>query len=118
MPQNIMLHRFGRVVQEAFGDFPYLVGSATRTKHWRDVDVRLILSDDDYVKIIGKFEKPQETNRRWAAFCLAFSLLGKQMTGLPIDFQIQQQTDANAEYPKQPRHALILSAEIFHKDEG
>lgn len=29
-------------------------------------------------------------------------------SGLPVDFQIQRMTDANAEYPDQPRCALGL----------
>ncbi len=109
MPQWILLNDFGKVVNEAFGDYPYLVGSAAKGKQWRDVDVRLILADEDYERIIGKLDKPPITNRRWSAFCLAFSLLGKQMTGLPIDFQIDQRTDANKQFPNEPRHALILS---------
>jgi len=31
--------------------------------------------------------------------CTAISLQLSQATGLPIDFQIQAQTEANAEYP-------------------
>lgn len=45
-------------------------------------------------------------NGKWVALCMAFSALGKEMTGLPIDFQIQRRTDANKKYPKQPRFAL------------
>jgi hypothetical protein len=38
---------------------------------------------------------------------LAWSMLGRQMTGLPIDFQIQQQTLANDEFDG-PRSALMF----------
>lgn len=34
-------------------------------------------------------------SEKWMSLCLAYSALGKEMTGLPIDFQIQQQTHAN-----------------------
>src|SRR5436309_1503001 len=107
MPAWILLNQFGKVLYDAFGDWPYLVGSATRGKQWRDVDVRLILEDAEYERMIGKLESPPMLNHRWSAFCVAFSLLGKQMTGLPIDFQIDQQTDANRKHDG-PRHALIL----------
>lgn len=112
-PQWILLNQFGRLVQDAFGEFPYLVGSAAKGKKWRDVDVRLILSDEDYERWVGKLERPAIINRRWSAFCIAFSLLGNKMTGLPIDFQIDQRTDANKQYPKEPRHALIMCADIL-----
>ena len=39
------------------------------------------------------------TNRKLSAVTLAFAALGKEMTGLPIDFQVQQQSHANKAYP-------------------
>lgn len=110
MPNWIYLNQFGELVHDAFGDYPYLVGSAAAGKEWRDVDVRLILPDEEYEKLIGELKKPEVLNHRWTALCLAFSELGKKITGLPIDFQIQQRTDANKEFPTQPRHALILTS--------
>lgn len=116
MPQWIFLNHFGRLIYEAFGEYPYLVGSATQGKQWRDVDVRVILSDEDYARVVGKLESPPILNKRWSAMCLAFSVLGKEMTGLPIDFQIDQQTDANEKY-KGDRHSLILYGDIQSKGE-
>lgn len=113
MPANILLNQFASIVHDAFGQWPYLVGSALVGKQWRDVDVRLILEDDEYERVIGKLENPPILNHRWAAFSLAFSILGKQMTGLPIDFQIDQQTEVNARTVGKPRSALILYSE-FH----
>jgi hypothetical protein len=113
MPAWILLNQFGKIVYEAFGEWPYLVGSASKSKVWRDVDVRLILSDDEYKRQIGKIGRPEIRNRRWSALCLAFSVLGKEMTGLPIDFQIQRQTDANALYPNEVRNALIVFSEVL-----
>ena len=110
MPAWIYLNMFGAIVNDAFGSYPYLVGSATRTKKWRDVDVRLILTDEEYEKVIGKLRSPDIINPRLRAFNLAFSKLGESLTGLPIDFQIQQQTQANAHYPHQERHALIQTS--------
>lgn len=105
MPAAMMLDEFASQVQAAFGETPYLVGAATTSKQWRDVDVRLILPDDDY-ELLG-FGDPHfpSTNQKWWAMCLAFSALAKQMSGLPVDFQIQQRTGANKKY-KGPRIAL------------
>lgn len=110
MPQWILLNQFGQLVHDAFGDWPYLVGSALSGKQWRDVDVRLILDDAAYERLLGKPQKPAILNKAWAAHCLAFSLLGKHMTGLPIDFQIQTSSEANSEDPhfKGDRSCLML----------
>jgi hypothetical protein len=105
MPARLRLDQFGEVVREAFGHCPYLVGSAARGKEWRDVDVRLILPDDEFEQVVGELTRPRCLNLRWNALCLAFAALGHQMTGLPIDFQIDQQTQANEEHDGL-RHAL------------
>jgi hypothetical protein len=98
MPQHLLLHEFGSQVWHAFGTPPYHVGSSLLSKEWRDVDVRLILPDEQYAALgLGKPNLPHQSGK-WVALCLAFSALGKQMTGLPIDFQIQQQTRANEEF--------------------
>lgn len=106
MPASLYLHEFGSQVWAAFGTAPYLVGSSMHGKQWRDIDVRLILPDDEYEA--WGFGPPLEARRngKWVSLVLAYAALGKSMTGLPIDFQIQQQTQANAEYPHQPRSAL------------
>ena len=112
MPQALLLEEFGSQVWSAFGQPPYMVGSATHSRNWRDVDVRLILDDEEFEKMGFGDPKYCSRNGKWVALCLAFSALGKQITGLPIDFQIQQRTLANENYPidlgKHPRHALGL----------
>jgi hypothetical protein len=67
---------------------------------WRDVDVRLMLADEVYAAMGFGAPADSHSNPRWMAMCAAFSALGKQMTGLPIDFQIQQLTDANERFGK------------------
>ncbi len=111
MPADIYLHEFGSQVWHAFGKPPYHVGSSLTLKSgWRDVDVRLILDDEEYTAWgLGKPNLARH-NGKWIALCMAFSALGKQITGLPIDFQIQQQTRANEEFPKCPRSALGVVA--------
>jgi hypothetical protein len=107
MPAALKLDEFGSQVWHAFGKPPYLVGSATRSKRWRDVDVRLILDDDEWAAMGFGDPCPShfQHDGKWTALCLAFAALGREMTGLPIDFQIQQQTYANKTFDG-PRCAL------------
>lgn len=106
MPAGIWLIKFGMIVRDYFGAMPYHVGSSLESKQWRDVDVRLILDDDDFQQQFGAI-KGAEANAKLAAITLAFSALGKAMTGLPIDFQIQSQSHANTAYGNKPRSALF-----------
>lgn len=105
MPAGIWLGKYGVIISDYFGHVPYHVGSSLDRKDWRDVDVRLILPDDEFRDRFGD-NQSTTTNPALAAVTLAFAALGKQMTGLPIDFQIQPQTWAN-EHHKGPRSALI-----------
>jgi hypothetical protein len=65
----------------------------------------MILPDDEFAKEFGQPES-SEVNKKLAAVTLAFAALGKEMTGLPIDFQIQPETWANEKYPNR-RSALL-----------
>lgn len=109
MPHALRLNEFGSHVWAAFGTPAYLVGSALTDKSgWRDVDVRLILSDEEWAQAaLGTPGREIHENAKWVALCLAFSALGQQITGLPIDFQIQQRTHANAAFDG-PRSAIGL----------
>lgn len=106
MPAGLHLSIFGRVCHDAFGEVAYVVGSALETRQWRDVDVRVLLDDDVYDEMFEPAIAPAHMNPKWNAYCMAFSELGRRMTGLPIDFQIQRVSDANEDYPG-PRSALI-----------
>jgi hypothetical protein len=73
---------------------PFLVGSALTSPDYRDVDVRVILRDEQF-------------DGQWAAdgdptkvrfINAAVSTWGQRETGLPIDFQVQRQSDANAAF--------------------
>lgn len=108
MPAMLYLEHFGSILWDAFGQPPYLVGSALIGITWRDVDVRIILDDEEYNSLFGcEKAKPERENVKWSAYCLAFSELGNRMTGLPIDFQVQRQSDANEQF-KGPRSCLIF----------
>jgi hypothetical protein len=76
---------------------PYLVGSATQRADYRDVDLRMILDDDKVTAI--------PLDLRY--FNMAVSLWGQQVTGLPIDFQVQPASEAD-QY-RGPRHAIWIS---------
>lgn len=107
MPALLYLEQFGSHVWDAFGHPPYLVGTSLTSKEWRDVDVRLILPDEEYERLFWPLPAPDErTSGKWVALCMAFSALGQQMTALPVDFQIQNQLNANETYKGKPRQAL------------
>jgi hypothetical protein len=88
-------------IYAGFGTPPYLVGSAGERPDFRDVDVRLILGDKEYDAL---FEKRPNL---WALLSRVIATYLRTRTSLPIDFQIQRQTDANARH-KKPRNALGL----------
>ena len=107
MPAALKLDLFADLLWEVFGNTAYLVGSALSDKSgWRDVDIRSILTDKEYERWFPGLN-PDDTHRcaKWCGLVLAFTELGKTMTGLPIDFQIDQQTYANSHH-KGPRSAL------------
>lgn len=109
MPHQLLLKEFGNHIYNAFGYVAYHVGSSLHNKTgWRDVDVRLILPDEEYNRLeLGSPSAPH-ANARWVSLVRAWSSFGKDLIGLPIDFQIQRATEANMEY-KDSRSALILT---------
>lgn len=108
-PAVLFLEQFGGIVWDAFGHPPYLVGSACKGKVWRDVDVRLMLPDEEFLAMFGRPAPLHSwTSGKWAALCMAFSVLGNKITGLPIDFQIQDTTHANKVYADGPRQSIGL----------
>ncbi len=101
MPQGILLREFGEHIRQAFGHMAYHVGSSLNEKDgWRDVDVRLMLPDEEYEARgfgpVEGFPNNSQINRRWVSTVLAWSCFGRHLTGLPIDFQIQPLSWANA----------------------
>jgi hypothetical protein len=88
-------------IAEAFGCEPYLVGSVQeRTAGARsDVDVRLILADKKYDRLI-------RTPEMRTMLDMAFSVYLSSMTGLPVDFQIQRRTQANEKHKGKQRNPL------------
>jgi hypothetical protein len=98
MPETTLLEAFGQWLYDAFGETAYHVGSSTHGKTWRDVDVRLMLDDDEFHALFPGYKDARQRDAKWALLCAAISELGKRLTGLPIDFQLQAASDANANH--------------------
>ncbi|MFF2388939.1 hypothetical protein [Agromyces sp. NPDC058104] len=83
-------------IVDAFGGLGYgafLVGTAATRGEYRDVDVRVILEDDRYDALLAA------TSPEMMAFLgLAIGQYLASVTELPIDFQIQRFTEANAKH--------------------
>lgn len=95
------LHRLDqacRPLAEAFGSPPYLVGSVNERPDFRDVDVRAILTDEEYDRL---------TVPEWSVLGIAVSAYLRDATGLPMDFQFQRMTEANERHP-------MKRAEVVH----
>lgn len=116
MPASLLLQQFGEHVYQAFGHMSYHVGSSlTEKRGWRDVDVRLILPDAEYARLkLGDPVNPH-SNARWRTLVLVWATFGRVLTGLPIDFQIQQQSHANATTKGCPRSALFVVSEVVQR---
>lgn len=127
-PQGMLLNEFGERLRAAFGEVAYHVGSSLAAMGakgpaiWRDVDVRVMLDDDAWEKMgLGNPENPHG-NPKWRALCIVFSDYGRHLTGLPIDFQLQQRTHANKKYSHENgcrRSALIVvnhEERVKHED--
>ncbi len=90
--QMFLLDQSCKPIYEAFGQYGdiYLVGTSASRQEYRDVDVRLMVSDKRYDKII------KAMGRSGIIFIsLAIGQYLASMTNLPIDFQIQRTTEAN-----------------------
>jgi hypothetical protein len=90
-----------QLVSKAFGEHPYLVGTAGLggADSYRDVDVRLMLDDDEFAAACP-------TRERWELLSLAIGTYLRDRTGLPVDFQIQSASVANVRFGGQPRNPL------------
>lgn len=84
----------------------YLVGSCLHRQDYRDVDLRAIMPDEDYDAMFGASDMTP------SLFGVAISEWIASRTGLPIDFQFQQCTKANAEFDGE-RHAIGMPAGVW-----
>lgn len=90
----------------------YGVGSAWQRPDFRDVDVRLIMEDGAFYALFPDARRGDaaiwEFDERWLVMTAAISAWLSAETGLPVDFQFQPQSFANAHHSG-PRHPLGLS---------
>ena len=97
--QNLALHEAVGIVRRGFGQADYaelfLVGSCLKKQDFRDVDVRLILSNGAYDYL---FAYDDEAGSLWTLMCASIGTMLSSKTGLPIDFQIQRFVDADEKY--------------------
>ncbi len=102
-PRLYALDAACRPIRQAFGCPPYLVGSVQERSPgaFSDVDVRLILPDKKYDRLFGGQNAAFRT-----VLDLALSAWISQQTGLPVDFQIQRMTEANANHSGKSRNPL------------
>lgn len=92
--QELMIGWFSQLEAMFDSATPWLVGSVLARSDYRDVDVRVILPVETVVHL------PLDLN----LLNLCVSLWGQRVTGLPIDFQVQ--SDAQADQFDGPRHPL------------
>lgn len=104
-PACFLLEQACQILVDAFPDYGcYLVGSALERADWRDVDVRYILADEEFAKLFPNAGEHWEHDPRWLLMTTSIAAWMGKFTELPIDFQFQPQTHANA------RHKGIRSA--------
>ena len=72
----------------------YQVGSSLERADYRDVDLRCILADDEYDRMFAD----DKSGKIVRFFSVAISEWIAARTGLPIDFQFQRETEANANF--------------------
>jgi hypothetical protein len=96
-------------IRAAFPGFGcYVVGSALQRPDWRDVDLRFIMRDEEFASLFPDADLRTgnwEFDPRWLLMTVAISRWLSDQTGLPIDFQFQPQTHANARHSG-PRNAV------------
>lgn len=108
-PQIFHLHNACQLLNNAFPDSfgCFLVGSSIVKRDYRDVDVRMIMEDTDFLALFPKTDLTKighaAFSARWSVICCSISEWLSRVSGLPIDFQIQPMTQANKEYPA-PQH--------------
>jgi hypothetical protein len=99
-----------QLLREAFSHVDsfgiYQVGSSLDRADWRDVDLRIILSDEAFKHLFPHAgdHGAWEFDPLWLLLTVSISAWLKEQTGLPIDFQFQPQTWANERH-KKPRNA-------------
>lgn len=100
---DLACHHIAKVFKDFTYGGPYLVGSAQdrTSKPGSDVDIRLILIDEHYDSLMAGTPEGFAT---LLDFALGAYL--RELTGLPIDFQVQRMTEANERHTGKQRNPL------------
>lgn len=103
-----VLHRLDlacKPICEVFGEWngPFLVGSVQERTAGpgSDVDLRLILDDEIYDALMAGAPEGFAT-----LLDFALGAYVRELTGLPIDFQVQRRTEANERHAGKQRNPL------------
>lgn len=96
-PQFYELNQACRLLTDAFGHCVYLVGSSIERRDYRDVDIRCILDDAEFERLFPGARNRPASSALWSLVVTSISLWLSKRTGLPVDFQIQSMTEADAE---------------------
>lgn len=103
-PACFLLEEACQFLNRAFDGRCYLVGSVLERPDWRDVDIRLMMQDDDFMALfpdVNSLENASwEFDARWIVMTTSISEQLKRKTGLPIDFQFQPASFGNARHDK------------------
>ena len=105
-PAHMNLMAACLIVESALHETCYMVGSATDSREFRDVDVRVIMNDDKFDMLFGKTEG--NTEPFWSLFCMAVSAWLRDRTGLPVDFQVQRRSLVKESDWEKERDPLII----------
>ncbi len=107
VPAVFKLEQCCNIINKSYGGFGcYLVGSSLSKPDWRDVDIRFIMTDEEFIRefpnVAVRDGKPVaalwEHDAKWTLLVVAISDWMKAYTGLPVDFQFQPMSWANSRY--------------------
>lgn len=101
--QNFALETACAVLEKA-GFTSFLVGSAMERANFRDVDLRCILFDEEYDRLLSG----SRVRKRLLEASISEWIAAR--TGLPIDFQFQSMTGAK-EFKGRPRNCVGILIE-------
>lgn len=111
-PGLFLLSQACMVIDQGLGT-PYLVGSATERRDYRDVDVRVIMPDEEFDQRFPGASPVPMMDPLWSLLCASVSVWLGQASGLPVDFQIQRMSDANERYHDGVRIPLGVYPHVF-----
>jgi hypothetical protein len=112
-PEIFLLEQQCYLLYQAFDEIPYLVGSATEHRQFRDVDIRMIFGESKWIGLFGDC-RHGDHNPLWSLLCTSISGQLSKITGLKVDFQIQRRSSIKEADMKKFRNPMG----IFHSQEG